>query len=162
MARTGLDWRGEPANRYVSGLSCANMTGLLSIWLAINASGLAMLRVAWQRGFLIGAEYYSPLILFNVLLWMYMVSLTAKVRASIRNKYQIPDESCTGSEDCLCATFCMPCAICQMGRHTADYETYTATCCTSTGLPRQVKLAPVTFYDDQYQNMHDESQGHVV
>jgi Cys-rich protein (TIGR01571 family) len=162
MTRTSLDWRGEPANRLVSSLSCANMTVLLSFWLAMNASLFIMLRVAWQRGYPTSARSFLPLILFNGFIWLYMITLTAKVRGSIRNKYQIPEETCVGSEDCVCATFCMPCAICQMGRHTADFDTYRATFCTSTGLPAHVELAPVTFYQDQYQNMNDESQGPAV
>lgn len=126
----------------------------------MNASAAFMLRVAWERGRLMEDEpnYYIVLIIFNLLVLVYMVNLTRKVRESIRNKYQIPEEHCEGIEDCLCATFCMPCAICQMGRHTADFDTYRATCCTKTGLPRQVELAPVTFYEDQYQNMNDESE----
>jgi Cys-rich protein (TIGR01571 family) len=158
MTRTGLDWRGQPANRIVSGYSCANMTVLLSFWIAMNFSAFIMMRLSWERGYPLAAEYYVPLVAFNVLIWSYMACLTATVRGSIRNKYQIPDESCLGSEDCACAMLCMPCTICQMGRHTADFDTYRATCCTSTGLPRHVELAPVTFYDDQYENMNDEHQ----
>lgn len=162
MTRTGLDWQGEPSNKLVSSLSCANMTVLLTFWLAMNASAAFMFRVAWERGRQLGLETYAILVLFNFFILVYMINLTRKVRESIRNKYQIPEEGCTGLEDCLCATFCMPCAICQMGRHTADFDTYRATCCTKTGLPRQVELAPVTFYEDQYQNMNDESQVHVL
>lgn len=33
----------------------------------------------------------------------------------------------------------------------ADFETYRGTCCSATGLPRQVELAPV-IYEDSYQN----------
>mmetsp|Transcript_1815 Transcript_1815/g.4029 ORF Transcript_1815/g.4029 Transcript_1815/m.4029 type:complete len:241 (-) Transcript_1815:48-770(-) len=164
MTRTGLDWMGDPANKLVSSLSCANMTVLLTFWLAMNASFAFMLRVAWERGRYLTSEHYAVLALFNVLVLLYMVNLTRKVRGSIRNKYQIPEEHCVGLEDCCCAAFCMPCAICQMGRHTADFDTYRATCCTKTGLPRQVELAPVTFYEDQYQNMNEEGQGqsHVI
>ena len=166
MTRTGLDWQGEPANKLVSGLSCANMTVFLMFWLAMNASAGFMLRVAWERGRIMGwGEYYLPIILFNVIMWLYMINLTRKVRESLRNKYQIPEENVEGLEDCLCAAFCTACAICQMGRHTADFDTYRATCCTKTGLPRQVELAPVNFYEDQYQNMNDDAeaqQGHAV
>jgi Cys-rich protein (TIGR01571 family) len=158
MTRTGLDWRGQPANRIVSSYSCANMTVLLSFWIALNVSALVMIRLAWERGYLVTAEYYAPLIIFNASFWLYVACLTAKVRESIRNKYQIPDESCLGSEDYALATFCMPCTICQMGRHTADFDTYRATCCTGTGLPSHVELAPVSFYDDQYETMNDEHQ----
>ena len=48
-----------------------------------------------------------------------------------------------------------------MGRHTANFDTYRGVCCTSTGLLRQVELAPIAFYKDQYQNMNGEARGHV-
>lgn len=160
MTRAGLDWQGEPTNKLVSGQTCANMTVFLVFWLAINASAGFMLFVAYLRredAYYEGGEHYAyaVLVLFNIFVVLYLVNLTKKVRSSIRNKYQIPEGSCAceGTEDCLCATFCTPCTICQMGRHTADFDTYRATCCTSTGLPRQVELAPVTFYEDQYEAM---------
>ena len=159
MTRTGLDWQGNPANRLVSSLSCANMTVLLTFWAAMNASALFMYRVAWVRGMELGTNYYAPLACFNFFVLVWMILLTKKVRESIRNKYQIPEDHCEGIEDCCCAMFCMPCTICQMGRHTADFDTYRATWCTKTGLPRQVELAPVTFYeDDSYQNMNEGGQ----
>jgi Cys-rich protein (TIGR01571 family) len=162
MTRTGLDWHGNPANKLVSSMSCTNMTVLLTFWLAINASAAFMYRVSWERGFDIGSNYHTPLIIFNIFVMIWMITLTKKVRESIRNKYQIPEDKCEGVEDCLCATFCMPCAICQMGRHTADFDTYRATWCTKTGLPRQVELAPVTFYEeDQYQTMNDDG-GQII
>ena len=154
MTRTRLDWHGKPASRLVSSLSCVNMTVLLTFWLAMNTSAAFMLRVAWERGRLL-RDYYMILMLFNIVFFSYMVNLTRKVRGSLRHKYQIPEEFCSGTEDCLCATFCMPCTICQIGRHTADFNTYRATCCTSTGLPQQVELAPVTLYEDQYHQPPD-------
>merc|ERR1719291_736732 len=135
------------------------MTVFLTFWLAINISAAVMLRISWGRIHVVLAEYWVPVMVFNAFFLMYLMYLTKSVRESIRNKYQIPEENCEGNcegvEDCMCATFCMPCAICQMGRHTADFDTYRATCCTSTGLPRQVELAPVTFYEDQYKNVDD-------
>ncbi|KAL3794162.1 hypothetical protein HJC23_012869 [Cyclotella cryptica] len=161
MTRAGLDWYGEPASKLVSGLSCANMTVMLTFWLAMNASALFMFRVRWERGMDLGIEFVAILVAFNLLTWCYLINLTRNVRESIRNKYQIPEERCVGCEDCMCATFCTPCTICHMGRHTADFETYRGTCCSSTGLPRQVELAQVTFYEDQYQNV-DSHSSHVV
>lgn len=141
MTRTGLDWGGEPSNKLVSSLSCANMSVVLMFWFALNGSAALMLRIGWEQGRDIGLEYYAALGLFNALFLLYLVNLTRKVRESIRHKYQIPEELCggmeTGVEDCLCAACCMPCSICQMGRHTADFDTYRATCFTSTGLPQQ-------------------------
>ena len=114
----------------------------------------------WERGRATG-ESFAALVLFNVGLIAYLTNLTRRVRGALRNKYQIPEKHCSGAEDCLCATCCLLCAGCQMGRHTADFDTYRGACCTSTGLPRQVELAPVTFYEDQYQNMNGEARGHV-
>lgn len=160
MTRTGLDWRGRPANKLVSSFSCMNMTVLLMFWLAMNVSACFMMRFAWEQGRVLGVEYYGPIVLFDIVVLLYMVYLTKIVRGSIRNKYQIPEETYGRLQDCICATFCMPCTICQMGRHTADFDTYRASCCSSTGLPRHVELAPVTFYEDQYQTMSDG--GHII
>jgi len=159
MTRNGLDWQGIPANKLVSSLSCTNMTVFLTFWLSINASAAVMLRISWDRLHVVFVEHWIPLVCFNAFFLIYFIYLTLNVRRSIRNKYQIQEGSCEGAEDCLCATFCLPCTICQMGRHTSDYDTYRATCCNATGLPRQVELAPVTFYEDQYTTMED---GQVV
>lgn len=161
MTRTGLDWRGRPANKLVSSFSCMNMTVLLMFWLAMNVSACFMIRVAWEQGRILGPEYYGPIILFDIFVLVYMVCLTKTVRGSIRNKYQISDETCGRLQDCMCATFCMPCTICQLGRHTADFDTYRASCCSSTGLPQHVELASGTF-EDQYQNMNDVSHSHLI
>ncbi len=162
MTRTGLDWRGRPANKLVSSFSCMNMTVLLMFWLAMNVSACFMIRVAWEQGRILGPEYYVPIILFDIFVLVYMVCLTKLVRSSIRNKYQISDETCGRLQDCMCATFCMPCTICQMGRHTADFDTYRASCCSSTGLPKRVELASVTSDEDRYQNMNDASHSHLI
>ncbi len=57
-----------------------------------------------------------------------------KTRENTRARYSIPEERCHGCEDCCCALFCTCCTVAQMARHTGDYENYSATCCTSTGL----------------------------
>eukprot|EP00970_Alexandrium_tamarense_P012339 scaffold2861_cov209-Alexandrium_tamarense.AAC.1 len=157
MTRTGLDWEGVPSNKLVSGLSCANMSVILTFWMAMNASALFMFRVKWERGMDFGSPYIAGLVLFNVITWIYLMNITKNVRESIRNKYQIPEERCIGCEDCMCATFCTSCTICQMGRHTADFETYRASCCTKTGLPRNVELAQVGWRDDDDMRMERES-----
>jgi hypothetical protein len=45
--------------------------------------------------------------------------------------HSIPGGCC---DDCCCSLFCMQCSICQLSRHTADYKTYPAGCCTDNGL----------------------------
>lgn len=55
-----------------------------------------------------------------------------RARRTVREKYGIP---ASGREDACCSLFC-PCFVsAQMLRHTTDYDTYPATCCTETGLP---------------------------
>mmetsp|Transcript_26314 Transcript_26314/g.77814 ORF Transcript_26314/g.77814 Transcript_26314/m.77814 type:complete len:186 (+) Transcript_26314:572-1129(+) len=79
------------------------------------------------------------------------VFLTAMTRRRVRRRYDIPPSglccgccrgccgNCCGFDDCcedICrAVFCGCCTVAQMGRHTADYETYRGVCCSSTGLP---------------------------
>lgn len=67
--------------------------------------------------------------------WLYMLIAVTNTRRYIRNKYAIPEQSCHGMEDCCCAFWCQCCNIAQMARHTADYDTYSAKCCSDTGLP---------------------------
>jgi Cys-rich protein (TIGR01571 family) len=66
--------------------------------------------------------------------WLILLIVTMKLRSYIRAKYHIPEKSCVGCEDFCCAFWCLPCAICQLARHTADYHKYSAACCTDTGL----------------------------
>ena len=42
---------------------------------------------------------------------------------------------CDVVEDYCVSCFCLPCAVSQMNRHTAPYETYEGTCFSSNGLP---------------------------
>jgi hypothetical protein len=52
------------------------------------------------------------------------------------NEHHDYDNSCAATcEDCCLATVCNCCTIMQMARHTADYTTSRATCCTPNGLP---------------------------
>lgn len=59
---------------------------------------------------------------------------TCRARTHLRNRYNIPEETCQGCEDFCCAWCCGPLVICQMARHTADYRRYPSSCCTATGL----------------------------
>ena len=155
MTRTGLDSRARPANKLVSSTSCTNLAVFLFFWIAVNCSAAFMFRVRWQRGMDLGPDVYGPLIVFNVLYLFYFQKLVKNTREAIRVKYQIPETQCIGCEDCLCSTFCMSCTICQMGRHTADFDTYNGTCCTQTGLPDQVELASSAIFENSYRNMMD-------
>lgn len=74
----------------------------------------------------------------EIVFFLYMLVMVIRTRSLIRKKYAIPEDHCTGCEDCCCSWFCSCCAVSQMARHTADYDTYPASCCTTTGLPSNV------------------------
>jgi hypothetical protein len=63
--------------------------------------------------------------------------LTCRTRGYVRETYRIPEGPCSlvpGCED-LCCSYLFPCCtVAQMLRHTADYDTYNAVCCSDTGL----------------------------
>jgi len=70
--------------------------------------------------------------------FVYVLVLTIRTRSYVRDRYRIPETRCKGCEDC-CFAFWLPCCtITQMARHTADYDTYAAACCTETGLSDHV------------------------
>mmetsp|Transcript_2165 Transcript_2165/g.4726 ORF Transcript_2165/g.4726 Transcript_2165/m.4726 type:complete len:347 (+) Transcript_2165:169-1209(+) len=88
---------------------------------------------------------------------LYMFYVVVQLRATLRNVYHIPEESClclyadgcgtnprdglckdsplcaanvpVGWEDVCCAFWCQCCAVAQMARHTVDYNERRATCC---------------------------------
>ena len=84
----------------------------------------------------------------------FKVCSIALTRRRVRRRYGIPDgDCCLGGccdccpslcgglcEDCCRATFCGCCAVAQMGRHTADYDTYRGIYCSSTGLPPRAPI----------------------
>mmetsp|Transcript_29386 Transcript_29386/g.68013 ORF Transcript_29386/g.68013 Transcript_29386/m.68013 type:complete len:130 (-) Transcript_29386:507-896(-) len=68
-----------------------------------------------------------------------------QTRKAIRDAYSIPEgRRLEGYEDLVVSVFCLPCALSQMGRHTADYDTYRSTCCSETGLPNHVDVPPLS------------------
>jgi Cys-rich protein (TIGR01571 family) len=66
---------------------------------------------------------------------IYMLVVLIRTRSHVRQRYSIPEQSCSGCEDCCCAFWLPCCTTLQIARHTADYDTYHAACCTETGLP---------------------------
>lgn len=71
----------------------------------------------------------------RIALFSYLVLIAVRTRTAVRERFGIPEQflEC-GIEDALVALACQPCSAAQLARHTADYETYDAVCCTSTGL----------------------------
>mmetsp|Transcript_14717 Transcript_14717/g.27948 ORF Transcript_14717/g.27948 Transcript_14717/m.27948 type:complete len:345 (-) Transcript_14717:177-1211(-) len=68
-------------------------------------------------------------------LLLYVLVASYRTRLAIRTRYGIPEQHLEyGVEDVAVTLACHPCSVAQMARHTADYDTYDAMCCTTTGL----------------------------
>ena len=81
-----------------------------------------------------------PLAGLDIGAFAYFIFMVATTRRLLRKEYSIPELRCRGCEDCCMSVFCTCCTIAQMGRHTADYETYRAYCCTDTGLASHIEV----------------------
>jgi len=65
------------------------------------------------------------------ILILILILMVVRTRRQIRKKYNIPGNCC---HDCCAAVLCNCCTVSQMMRHTADYDTYRAVCCSETGM----------------------------
>lgn len=74
---------------------------------------------------------------------LYILFLIMRTRCAIRKKYRISNSACCCGacggcgcvEDVACTLLFPTLVISQMARHTADFDTYRASCCSQTGLP---------------------------
>jgi hypothetical protein len=69
---------------------------------------------------------------------IYFLIATIRTRMAVRVQHSIPEESCTGCEDCCCSYWCQCCVTMQMMRQTADYGKHAGSCCSETGLAQDV------------------------
>ena len=76
--------------------------------------------------------------LLSIMFYVFKLVILTKIRKRIRSKYSIPAKDCGNCEDFCCSLWCPCCSLSQMARHTADYETYAARCCSETGLSPNV------------------------
>lgn len=141
--------------------ACANPTfdteqrtkvsSVLIIGVAFAAlHGIYFLLSMESGGWLIFIIQLTPLIIFDICFLLYFLVVAVKARAFVRHVYKLDDSPL---EDTVASVCCLCCSIAQMGRHTADYETYRAMCCSGTGLPSQVQaLSPLSLPDPQEQN----------
>ena len=131
----GLNWLGQRANP--GDRSPFKVFLGFYIFLFVLGDIFAILR----RMYTIDSDTWMGITLFQLTLIRIYVVL--KTRRHIRERSGIPETSCQccevcgsgGCEDCCCAKYCHLCVITQMARHTAEYETYKAQCCSETGLP---------------------------
>ena len=102
---------------------------------------------------IVGAYYYQSWIRLNLTVMdvvafalvngigvVYSLYAVSTTRTTTREMYNIQEYRCYDLEDPCCATFCMPCTICQLQRHTVPFQQVEAQTCTMTGVPRDVNL----------------------
>ena len=85
---------------------------------------------------------YFFLVSFDLICFIFFTVILSRVRKNVRIKYSIPESgTCAPDwEDLCCSLLCTFCTLTQLLRHTADYDTYRALCCSANGLPTHVKL----------------------
>lgn len=111
-----LNWLGLPTNR----------SRACRVWTVI-----AVLTSTASLASLIALDGIFPFLSPLGLLTLIVVTC---LRKRVREKYDIPADCLGATEDFWSSFFCTSCTICQIARHTADYDAQEAACCTGTGL----------------------------
>lgn len=138
MTRLKYDFLGRPRTKDASTFPV--MSSIIVMYFTLNIAIVVAYNIKWSQGFELSVADISALAFVNVAMLAFSIYATSATRASIRDKYMIREHRCYDVEDCCCATFCMPCTICQMSRHTTDYTRHEAKCCTETGLEEGAEL----------------------
>ena len=81
---------------------------------------------------------FVPILVVDAAIGIYFYHLVIKTRGFLRREYNIPKSILF--EDAVVSFFCTCCTLAQMGRHTADYDTYAARACTKTGLSDHIEV----------------------
>lgn len=90
-----------------------------------------------ESQFLIFLYSSIPVMVADLCFYAYFIMITSRTRRILREEYNI-NEYCYNDE--LISFFFTPFVIAQMGRHTADYDTYIGTFCTKTGLSDHIEV----------------------
>jgi Cys-rich protein (TIGR01571 family) len=137
MTRLGFDFLGHPnpnVPRNGPWSTWEMMRLIISFWVFLNTVIMFGLGIKLVADLGISGADLTSLIMVNLVMFFYAAYATYSTRGSFREKYHIPEHRFIDVEDCLCATCCMPCTICQMGRHTVSYNEHQGACCTNTGI----------------------------
>mmetsp|Transcript_17653 Transcript_17653/g.29991 ORF Transcript_17653/g.29991 Transcript_17653/m.29991 type:complete len:234 (-) Transcript_17653:271-972(-) len=125
MTRFNLTWIGRPNENPVN--KTFRITAFILIGYIVASIVVGAIAGALNAQFLVS--------ILEILWIIYIVVAMSSTRRAVREHYNIPEQTCSGCEDCCCAFWCTGCTVCQMLRHSADYDQYPAACCTETGLP---------------------------
>ena len=142
MTRVGFDFLGRPSlDNSLNGPG--TLWTILCFWVFVNLALFSAYNFKWSQGMELSTADLGALAFVNIAYLLFVVYLTSATRGSLREKYYIRESRFHDLEDCCCATFCLPCAVCQMARHTADYDQYEGVCCNETGLPDEYESSTV-------------------
>jgi len=135
--RLQLNWCGQSGNKVDAYAVQNNMLAMVVFWVVLNVIAIHYMLVQWVRGWFDYSDA-TPIIAINVFIYLLTVIVVTNTRKQVREKCEISDD-CPGEDFCKTIT-CMPCTIAQMGRHTADYDSFPGYCCSKTGLPENVSI----------------------
>jgi len=111
------------------------MVIVILFWLFVNCALLLGCCIKLSGDLELTFADYSALGLINLAMIGFNVFVSQSTRYSLREKFMIREERCYDLEDIVCSTFCLPCVVSQMLRHTANYDEHEGFCCSNTGLP---------------------------
>lgn len=148
--RTKLDFLGRP--RLLShGITIrSTMISVIAFWTATNLLLFGASNLKWSRGLELTVADVLAFALINFCMIGFVVFVTQSTRSSLREKFMIREERCFDFEDLCCAVWCLPCTLCQMARHTANYDDYEVVSCSKTGLPDGVRVNDVLMKENGY------------
>jgi len=143
LSRMNLSLMGHPVTNRTFSSPFKVLLGGFIAYLAFECF-MVGLEASHQRGALPGWVVFLVIVntFLRIAVLVYVVLLICRTRRHIRVTYGIPEQRCHGMEDCCCACCCGSCTIGQMARHTADYRTCKAECCSETGVSESVSFCP--------------------
>jgi len=144
MTRMRLTWLGEYSNsrskKSTYGKVCCVVFSyifiMVGLTVVVESGVLKYIDPEWKNML---RDIYFPVIktisfVFFTLWALYSLCMT---RESVRVRYSIRQKPYyCGCEDLCCSAFCPCLTASQLARHTGEYETYSASCCTETGHAR--------------------------
>jgi Cys-rich protein (TIGR01571 family) len=143
MTRLNYDFLGRASDVKRARTAWSTMWSILIFHVMMNGLIYTAYCYKWSENIPLSSADVAAVVLLNASLVVYAIYATLSTRASLREKYMIREHRFFDLEDCCCATFCMPCTICQMARHTAHYDNVDAVCCSATGLHQKGRSAHV-------------------
>lgn len=140
QTRLELDFLGRPRFGNASMSNRLLMWTVVCFWITVDAVLFTACNIKWSQGLELTWADWCAVGMVNLFMVGFVIFVTQSTRSFLREKYMIREERCLDLEDLCCAVTCLPCAVAQMARHTANYNTYEAVCCSKTGLPDGVKV----------------------